>query len=126
MKQRIFPEPEHTSVHAVEAAAGFIWAGCSRSPSLLLKISPDLQTIEPITFGPEGGLHDLAFDDRHLWVAHCSGHLSRVDPITGDFETHRIGVSSDHNTFSTVSPLMVSVSGAGKSSVFRPQKSCPR
>jgi len=99
MKHFTFTVSDATNVHAVEAAAGFVWVGCCRSPSLLLKVSPDLQTTVPITFDREGGLHDLAFDGRNLWVAHSSGHLSRVDPVTGEFRSWRLEVSGGQHPF---------------------------
>jgi streptogramin lyase len=99
MRYLTFPEPEHSNVHAVEAAHGFVWAGICRAPSLLLRITPDLQRVTPIEFDSEAGLHDLASEGTHVWVAHSSGHLSRVDPATGERVSRRIPTSDGQRNF---------------------------
>lgn len=96
----VLEDNAHGNVHAVEAGAGFVWAGCCKNPSLLLRISPDLEEMVPISFTHAGGgLHDLAFDGQYLWVAHASGHLSRVDPHTCEFCSQRLSVSSGQHPF---------------------------
>jgi streptogramin lyase len=95
----VFRNKDESNAHTVEAGAGSVWAGFCRSPSLLLDVSPTLDRAVPIRFDSEGGLHDLAFDGEHLWVAHASGHLSRLDPRTHDFHSRRIEVSSGRQAF---------------------------
>ena len=99
-KALVLKDDAHGNVHAVEAGAGYVWVGCCKSPSLLLRITPDLKETVPIRFtNAEGGLHDLAFDGQHLWVAHASGHISRVDPHTCEIRSQKLSVSSGQRTF---------------------------
>jgi len=95
----ILPEPEQSNVHAVEVGGGFVWAGICRAPSLLLRLTEDLRTITPIEFEHEAGLHDLTFDGSYLWVAHSSGHLSRLHPATCEYETYSIEASDGQRNF---------------------------
>lgn len=87
------------NLHAIACAGGHVWAGCCTSPSLLLKVDPGLAGYERIEFQQASGLHDIVFDRGVLWVAHASGHLSRVDPRTGEFETCKLSVSSRERPF---------------------------
>jgi len=96
----VFRSNEHGNAHAVETGGGSVWVGCCKSPSLLLNVSPSLDEVVPIRFDEGiGGLHDLAFDGQHLWVAHASGHLSRVDPATGAMESIRVKGSTGRPPF---------------------------
>ena len=96
---RLFEGREQGNVHAVETAAGSIWVGCCRNPSLLLKVTPGRGETVPIRFDDGSGLHDLAFDGEHLLVAHASGHLSRIDPQTDEVHTRRIELTSGQRAF---------------------------
>ena len=96
----VLKDNAHGNVHAVEAGGGFVWVGCCKSPSLLLRVAPDFKETVPIRFTDAGsGLHDLAFDGQYLWVAHASGHLSRVDPQTCQFRSQKLSVSSGQPAF---------------------------
>ncbi|MBU0716252.1 MAG: hypothetical protein KJ964_12925 [Verrucomicrobia bacterium] len=100
VKAIVFKDNQQGNVHAVEVGAGFVWLGCCKSPSLLLRVTPDLKETTEIRFGKgEGGLHDLAFDGEFLWVAHASGYLSRVDPHTCEFHSFKLSVSSGQHAF---------------------------
>ena len=93
-KSFIFEGREQSNVHAVETGNGSAWVGFCRKPSLLLQVHPETGETVPIRFDVEGGLHDLAFDGEWLWVAHASGHLSRVDPDSGEIRSRKVEVSS--------------------------------
>lgn len=99
MNQLTFEQPHHNNVHAVLSAAGSVWAGFCQSPSVLARVSPDLTDIAEISFDHESGLHDLAFDGRYVWVAHASGHFSRVDPATGEYQTYTADISTSQVPF---------------------------
>ena len=87
------------NLHSVECAAGYVWAGCCTSPSLLLRIDSETGGYERIEFEQGGGLHDLAFDGERLWAAHASGHVSRVDPRTCAQHTTKVDVASGETAF---------------------------
>ncbi len=88
------------NVHAIEVGAGFVWLGCCHRPSLLLRITPDFKECTPIQFGEqEYWIHDLAFDGKFLWVAHASGHISRIDPQTCELSSRKITVTSGQFPF---------------------------
>ncbi len=99
-KTLILGDKSQGNVHAIEVGAGFVWMGCCKSPSLLLRVTPDLKQSVPVRFrNEEGGLHDLVFDGEFLWVAHASGHISRVDPQTCESYSYKIGMSSGQRAF---------------------------
>jgi streptogramin lyase len=94
----VFAEGER-NLHSLALAGGYLWAGCCLGPSLLLRVDPDLGGYRRVEFGAEGGLHDLSFDGEALWVAHASGHLSRVEPESCRVESTRLEVSSGQRAF---------------------------
>jgi streptogramin lyase len=88
-----------TNVHAVKCAGGFVWMGYCQNPSVLLRFDPRTGATMSVCFKEEKGLHDLAYDGRHLWVLHSSGHLSRVDIQICSVTSRRIELSSGQNPF---------------------------
>jgi len=93
-----FAEGE-SNLHCVACGGGYAWAGCATSPSLALRIDPASLTYDTIAFPDASGLHDFSFDGSHLWVAHASGHLSRLEPGSGDIESWNLSVSSGQRPF---------------------------
>ena len=83
------------NLHTVACGGGFVWCGCSTSPSRLVRLSADLQQYETIVMEGTGGLHDLCWDGIHLWAAHSSGHLSQVDTSGDVVQTLKLRLSGD-------------------------------
>ncbi len=93
-----FAEGE-SNLHAIAAGGGYLWAGFCQNPSRLLRIDPDLGSYRRVEFDAGGGLHDLSFDGEFLWVAHASGHLSRVEPEGCSVESVKLEVESGQRPF---------------------------
>ena len=87
------------NLHTVACGGGFVWCGCSTSPSRLVRLSADLQQYETIVMEGTGGLHDLCWDGIHLWAAHSSGHLSQVDTSGDVVQTLKLRLSGDSPPF---------------------------
>ena len=80
------------NVHTLTVGGGYVWAGFSIRPSLLIRMDPDSLEYEKIQIPDTGGLHCLCYDGRYLWISHSSGHLTRFDPLYGSHETIELWV----------------------------------
>ena len=87
------------NLHCVACGGGYAWAGCATSPSITVRIDPATLTTEEVRHPIGGGLHDFSFGGTHLWVAHASGHLSRLHPETMQMDEFAIPVASGQRPF---------------------------
>lgn len=94
----IFRDDE-TNLHTIAHGGGYLWAGFCKGPSVLLRIDPDLKSYRRVDLDAGGGLHDLSYDGTVLWVAHASGHLTRVEPESCRSESVELSVSSGQRAF---------------------------
>lgn len=87
------------NLHAIAVSPEHLWCGCATSPSRLVRMPHDFSEYEVFTLEPAGGLHDLAWDGTWLWVAHASGHLSRLSPADDSLETVSLTLPSRQRAF---------------------------
>jgi len=90
---------EQINVHCVACGGGYAWAGCATSPSRSVRIDPNTLTTREVRHPVGSALHDFGFDGAHLWVAHASGHLSRLHPETLQMDDLAIPLASGQRPF---------------------------
>ena len=63
------------NVHTLTVGGGYVWAGFSIRPSLLIRMDPDSLEYEKIQIPDTGGLHCLCYDGRYC------GYLIHQDTL---------------------------------------------
>ncbi|HEX7008464.1 MAG TPA: hypothetical protein VF184_00685 [Phycisphaeraceae bacterium] len=87
------------NLHALTVGGGYVWCGCSTSPSRLVSCRPDFSEYETTVLEGTGGLHDLVWDSGILWMVHASGHLSRLSTADRSVQTIELTSRSRQRPF---------------------------